>query len=131
MHCPVHVGGVTKVHPEYRGISLKNKKKVVKFHGFWDGSPGFMRKGWSYEKYAQEVDNLTPKQVKKIVKKGNFDYWGSDIIKQSFRAYEITPNGTDISKLTAEQKEQVLALADEMALKAAYRLAYVLNEIFK
>ncbi len=130
MHCPVHVGGVSKVKPEYRGIALKNKKKSVKFHGFWDGSPGFTRKGWSYEKYAAEVDNLTPKQVKKIVKKGNFDYWGRDIIKQSFRAYEITPNGTDISKLTAEEKADVLALADEMAMKAAYRLAYVLNEIF-
>ena len=131
MHCPVHVGGVTKVRPEYRGISLKNKKKSVKFHGFWDGSPGFTRKGWSYEKYAAEVDNLTPKQVKKIVKKGDTHYWGRDIIKQSFRAYEITPNGTDISKLTADEKAEVLDLADEMAMKAAYRLAYVLNEIFK
>ena len=131
MHCPVHVGGLSKINPEYRGVALKNKKKNVKFHGFWDGSPGFKRKGWSYEKYAAEVDKLTPKQVKKIIKKGDTKYWGRDIIKQAHRAFEITPNGTDISKLTAEQKAEVLALADEMAMKAAYRLAYVLNEIFK
>ena len=131
MHCPVHVGGITKCRPEFKGHSLTRKGKPIKTHGFWDESPQFQRKGWSYEKYASVVDNLTPKQVKKIVKKGDFNYWGRDIIKQSFRAYEITPKGKDVAKLTAEEKSEVLALADEMAMKAAYRLAYVLNEIFK
>ena len=129
MHCPVHVGFSKSDFPEYR-YSLKNKGKSYKMHGFWDGSPGFQRKGWSYEKYAEVVDNITPKQEKKIVKKGNFEYWGRDIVKQAHRAYAITPAGKDIAKLTAEEKADVLALADEMAMKAAYRLAYVLNEIF-
>lgn len=131
MHCPVHVGGVSKCRPEFKGHSLTRKGKPLKTHGFWDASPAYTRKSWSYEKYAEEVDNLTPKQVKKIIKKGNFDYWGEDIIKQSFRAYEITPKGADVAKFTAEKNAEVLALADEMAMKAAYRLAYVLNEIFK
>ena len=100
-------------------------------HGFWDGSPGFQRKNWTFERYAKTVDNITPKQEKKIVKKGNFDYWGRDIIKQAHRAYAITPEDKDIAKLTADEKADVLALADEMSMKAAYRLAYVLNTIFK
>lgn len=130
MHCPVHVGFSKKDYPEYR-YSLRRKGKPYKMHSFWDGSPGFQRKGWTCEKYASEVDNITPKQAKKIVKKGNLEYWGRDIIKQAHRAYVITPEGKDIAKLTAEEKAEVLALADEMAMKAAYRLAYVLNEIFK
>lgn len=129
MHCPVHVGFSKSDFPEYR-YSLKRKGKPYKMHGFWDASPAFQRKGWSYEKYAEVVDNITPKQQKKIVKKGNFEYWGRDIVKQAHRAYAITPAGKDIAKLTAEEKADVLALADEMAMKAAYRLAYVLNEIF-
>ena len=128
MHCPVHVGFSKSDFPEYR-YSLKRKGKPYKMHGFWDGSPAFQRKEWSYEKYA-EVDNITPKQQKKIIKKGNFEYWGRDIVKQAHRAYAITPAGKDIAKLTTEEKADVLALADEMAMKAAYRLAYVLNEIF-
>ena len=36
----------------------------------------------------------------------------------------------DSGKLTAEESAEVLALADEMAMKAAYRLAWVLNQIF-
>ena len=130
MHCPVHVGFSKKDFPEYR-YSLRRKGKPYKMHGFWDGSPGFTRKNWTYERYASEVDNITPKQEKKIIKKGNFDYWGRDIVKQAHRAYAITPADTDVARLSADEKADVLALADEMAMKAAYRLAYVLNEIFK
>ena len=130
MHCPVHVGYSKKDYPEYR-YSLRRNGKTYKTHGFWDGSPGFQRRGWTYEKYSSIVDNITPKQAKKIVKKGNLEYWGKDIIKQGHRAYAITPANTDIAKLTADEKANVLALADEMSMKAAYRLACVLNEIFK
>ena len=130
MHCPVHVGFSKKYYPQYR-YSLRNKGKKTTFHGFWDGSPGFRRKGWSYEKYASIVDNVTPKDVKKIIKKGNTTYWGRDIIKQAHRAFVITPADKDIAKLTTEERTEVLKLADEMALKAAYRLAWVLNTIFK
>jgi hypothetical protein len=130
MHCPVHVGFSRKNYPEYR-YSLRRNGKPYKMHGFWDGSPGYRRKGWTYEKYAATVDNITPKQAKKIVKKGNLEYWGRDIIKQAHRAYVITPKDKDIAKLTTEERASVLALSDEMAMKAAYRLAYVLNTIFK
>jgi hypothetical protein len=130
MHCPVHVGFSKADYPNYR-YSIYNKGKKIKFHGFWDGSPGYQRKGWTYERYAATVDKITPKEEKKIIKKGNTDYWGRDIIKQAHRCYALTPEGTDISKLTAEEKAKILELADEMAMKSAYRLAYVLNEIFK
>ena len=130
MHCPVHVGFSKQDYPEYR-YSLRRNGKSYKMHGFWDASPGFQRKNWTYEKYAMLVDKMTPKELKKIIKKGNLTYWGNDIIKQAHRAYKITPANKDIATLTANEKAQVLALADEMALKAAYRLAYVLNEIFQ
>ena len=130
MHCPVQVGFSRSDFPQYK-YSLRRNGKPYKMHGFWDGSPGFQRKNWTFERYAKTVDNITPKQEKKIVKKGNFDYWGRDIIKQAHRAYAITPEDKDIAKLTADEKADVLALADEMSMKAAYRLAYVLNTIFK
>lgn len=130
MHCPVHVGFSKSDYPQYK-YSLRRNGKPYKMHTFWDGSPAFQRKGWTYEKYASVVDNITPKQEKKFIKKGNLEYWSRDIIKQAHRCFQITPANTDIAKLTAEEKANVLALADEMAMKAAYRLAYVLNTIFK
>ena len=69
--------------------------------------------------------------MKKIIKKGNFTAWGEDIIKQAHRCFQITTKDKDIAYLTAEEKQAVHDLSDEMAMKSAYRLAYVLNEIFK
>ncbi len=130
MHCPVHVGFHSKDFPQYK-YQLTYKGKPYSKHKFWDSAPAFMRKNWTLEKYAAEVDNITPKQVKQFIKKGNFDYWYRDIIKQAHRMYTITPADKDIARLTDEEKASVLALADEIAMKSAYRLAYVLNEIFK
>ena len=128
MHCPVHVGFPKDVYPHYR-YTLRRNGKELKYHTFWDGSPAFTRKNWTFEKYAAEVDKVTPKQAKKWTK-GTLDDWARDIIKQAHRSYKITPEGTDVAKMTEEQKQAVLELSDEMAMKAAYRLAYVLNTIF-
>ena len=129
MHCPVHVGFPKSAFPEYR-YNLTKKGKVLKYHSFWDGSPGFTRKNWTFEKYAANVDvDITPKQIKKWTK-GTYDDWARDIIKQAHRCYQITPEGTDVANMTKEQQAKVLELSDEMAMKAAYRLAYVLNTIF-
>lgn len=129
LHCPVHVGFPKETYPQYR-YSLLKKGKEFKYHTFWDGSPAYKRKKWTLERYAETVDHVTPKQAKKWVK-GTYDDWASDIIRQAHRCYAITPEGTDITKMTKEQQAQVLELADEMAMKAAYRLAFILNTLFK
>lgn len=128
MHCPVHIQFDKSTFGHYR-YSLKRNGKKHSFHGFWDAAPAFTRKGWTFEKYAAEVDKMTPKQIKRI-QKGSYDVWGRDILKQAHRAFKITPADKDIAHLTAEEKRAVLELADEMAMKAAYRLAYLLNSIF-
>ena len=129
MHCPVHVSFPKDKFPQYR-YKIYKKGKPVKYHSFWDGAPGYKRKNWTLERYAAAVDNISPKQAKRWVK-GSYDDWARDIIKQAHRCYTITPEGTDIARLTKDQQAQVLELADEMAMKAAYRLAYVLNTLFK
>ncbi|MBR5807180.1 MAG: S1/P1 nuclease [Alistipes sp.] len=128
MHCPVHVQFPKTTYPHYR-YKLRNKGKPYQMHSFWDAAPAFTRNNWTYERYAQEVDMLTSKQAKKI-QKGSYDVWGKDILKQTHRAYQITPADKDIARMTVEERAEVLSLADEMAMKAAYRLAYILNNIF-
>ena len=128
MHCPVHIQFPKTTYPHYR-YSLKNRGKKYNFHSFWDASPAFKRKGWSFEKYAAMVDTKSQKEIKRI-QKGSYDAWGRDILKQAHRAFKITPADKDIARLSAEEQKAVLDLADEMSLKAAYRLAYILNNIF-
>ena len=128
MHCPVHIQFPKTTYPHYR-YALKYKGKKYSFHNFWDAAPAFNRKGWSYERYALIVDRKSPKEIKRI-QKGSYDVWGRDILKQAHRAFKITPADKDVARLSGDEQQAVLELADEMALKAAYRLAYILNGIF-
>ena len=138
MHCPSHCGFPEKMHPVASKYDLKKNGKFANFHGLWDGSPGFKRKNLTVKKYAEMVDNVSPKVAKKWqkgleqkdIQKG-IDSWGKIIIRNAHEAYAIIPEGTDLAKLSKEQVEQLHNLADHAILVGAYRLAYVLNTIFK
>jgi hypothetical protein len=84
------------------------------------------------------VDNVSPKESKKWQKgleqknlQAGINSWGKDCIQRAHAAFEIIPEGTDIAKLTKEQQKQVHDVTDRAILVGAYRLAYVLNTIFK
>ena len=137
MHCPSHCGFPEKFYPLASKYNLKRNGKFANFHSFWDGSPGYLRKNITVKKYAEMVDNVSPNESKKWQKgleqkdlQKGIDSWGKGIIKRAHRAYAILPEGTDLAKLTNEQKAQVHELADESILIGGYRLAYVLNTIF-
>ena len=138
MHCPSHCGFPERIHLPSSKYDLKRNGKFANFHSFWDGSIGAWRKGWTLKKYVEKIDNITPNESKKWQKgleqkdlQKGIDSWGKGIIKRAHRAYAILPEGTDLAKLTNEQKAQVHELADESILIGGYRLAYVLNTIFK
>ena len=131
MHCPVHVSFPKKDFPEYRYNLRKNGKKFGR-HKFWDASPTFNREDWTYEEYAAYVDKMKPKAVKrKIIKDGKINTWGRDCVKQAHKALAITTKNKDVAELTKKEQKAVWAVADGQVVKAAHRLAYVLNEIFK
>lgn len=128
-HCPVHTFFKKGTFQE-RNYSLRSKGKKLGLHTFWDRSASFKRNNWSMERYAKEVDIISPKVAKKY-QKGDAVKWAIDAVKQSNRLYSITPADTDIAKMEAEQVKRTNKLTDEMLLKGAYRLAYIINDIFK
>ena len=131
MHCPSHVDFPKSMYYTTQSeYTVYKRGKKANYHGFWDGSNGYRRRKWTVKKYAEEVDKVSPSQAKKW-QKGSLEDWGRDIIKQAHRVYEITPRGVDLAELTVEQQDAVNTLADEMALRGAYRLAHVLNKIFR
>ena len=130
-HCPVHTFFRNKsVAHNDRRYSILNKGKKYSNHTFWDASPGFKRKNWTMERYAKEVDVISPKLAKKY-QKGDAIKWANDAIKESNLVYGITPADTEITKLSKGQIAEVHKLSDRMILKGAYRLAYIINDIFK
>ena len=82
------------------------------------------------EKYAEEVDKISPRLARKY-QQGDAIAWAKDAVKQAERAYPITPVGTEITTIPPKTVKKIHALSDEMILKGAYRLAYIINDIFK
>ena len=128
-HCPVHVRWNKESHPQYF-YSLKRKGKKQGYHGFWDGSPGTWRKGWTADRYYAQMPKLSPKQAKKA-QKGDGYTWTQETANVARKCFNLTPEGTDVAKLSKEERTAIHNVVDRQVQLAAYRLAGVLNEIFK
>ena len=128
MHCPSHVMFNKGTFSHYY-YNIYNKGKLHNFHGFWDWAQTYKREIPTCKEYAELIDHASKREIKRW-QKGTLDDWGRDIIKQAHLRYQLTPVDTDVAKLSKEEVAKIHALCDEMALKAAYRLAYVLNTIF-
>ncbi len=129
MHCPVHTYFDKKHFPEF-DYRLYNKGKKFNRHALGDGSPSFRRRGWTIEKYSRVVDVINEKTAKAYMK-GTPRKWADDAAKQAIRFYKFVPELTDIAEMSDKQVADLHEIADEMILKSGYRLAALLNEIFK
>ena len=128
-HCPVHIRWDKASHPQYF-YKLKRKGKNLSIHRFWDGSPGFARKGWHCEKYYDSFSPLPKGKVKKLQKGTGYD-WTQETANVSRQCFNLLSDGTDVAKLSKEDIESIHNIVDLQLQRAAYRLAYVIEEIFK
>lgn len=129
-HCPVHVRWNRKEHPTF-SYSLKRKGKKYGYHSFWDGSPGFKRKGWTCEKYSEVLGVLPKGKAKKVQKGSGYDWTQETADVWRKHCFYAMPAGTDRAKMSSEDIATVHAIVDKQVQRAAYRLAGVLTEIFK
>lgn len=131
MHCPGHNVWPKKSHPQYRYHLTNNKGKKVSFHSFWDNDAlNYGRKKWTVSYYADKMATLTPKQIKKICK-GTPYKWAVTSLPHAEATFELTPKGSNVQKYTKAQRLEMQRIVDEEVLKAGYRLAHVMNQIFK
>ena len=137
IHCPAHVAFPLTVEPIYEETSEFNRYNILKngktlrLHNFWDGiSHQLGRRGWKLEQYAEVADTFSDKERKKIMK-GDAIEWGRDCIKQAKKMYNIVPRGMDIAKISKKERKAIWKYCDEQVARGGYRLAALLNEIFK
>jgi hypothetical protein len=137
IHCPVHVAFPLSFEPKYEETSefnrynIKKKGKTLRLHNFWDGISGQLgRKGWTLEKYLEVTDIFSEEEIKEIMA-GDAVAWGRDCIKEAATLYEVTPRGMDIAKISEEERQAIWTYADRLVAKGGYRLAAILNDIFK
>ena len=139
MHCPSHIfytefpdcfeattpGGASR----HRMIVYYEGKKAV-YHNVWDGKsllalyPEF---GKDYELFRAKMDKYSLKQREKMCR-GSLHDWASDAGKRCYPIYDKIKPGDNIDRnfLLSHRK-----VSEGQAMRSAYRIAHLLNEIFK
>ena len=75
--------------------------------------------------------NKVSRKQAKAWQSGTLEDWGRDIAEAGYIAYDMFVNKSDVRELTPEEMDKAMALVEKMAVMSAYRLAQVLNTIFK
>ena len=131
MHCPCHNVWPTKSHPQYRYHLTNHKGQKASFHKFWDNDAmAYGRKKWTASYYADKMATLSETEIKKICK-GTPYKWAVASLPHAEQTFELTPKGSNMQKYSKKDRLEMRRIVDEEAVKAGYRLAYVMNQIFK
>lgn len=135
MHCPSHVHFTDARDRNDLKFDVIYRGKSVRFHSIWDTDilvdryPGGMT---DMAIYADPMLNgsLSRRDAGKYMKgiqAGSVEDWARDVARRCNVTFAVQPG----DKLTTEQIDEFSALGRDMVLFAGYRLASLLNEIFK
>jgi hypothetical protein len=89
-----------------------------------------MHSKWKADKFLKAYDTYSPKQIKKIVK-GTPSKWSKQNAYKMVHTYYIWEKGQEFTELSKEQRKQIDETIHEQLAYAGYRLAAMLNNIFK
>ena len=131
MHCPGHNVWPKKSYPQYYYHLTNNKGGKESFHKVWDNDAIlYGRKKWTATTYADKMATLSEKEIKKICK-GTAYKWAVTSLPNAEATFELTPDGSNKQKYSKATRLEMQRICDEEAVKAGYRLAFVMNQIFK
>lgn len=126
MHCPMHIvyypDNVSKGH-----YFVTWKGRQHKMHVMWDGRIFDEYYKWSFLDMAYLVDTASPKEIAEITKGNVYDY-ASSSARDSWPVVSQYSDGDVLPKSYATDIRPVLF---SQLRNGGYRLAAILNEIFK
>ena len=129
MHCPGHVTYPKEMNfPMKKVIKVGNKKYVR--HKFWDGAPMILHPKWRIEQFAKAYDTYSAKEIKKFCK-GDTYKWGYANARKMVETFDYWDENEDLKKMSKEKRQVIEDMTHKQLAVGGYRLAYILNRIFK
>ena len=125
MHCPGHVF--------YHGLkqyTMQEGKDSIRFHGFIDKSFHRFNKGKNSDDFYKSNCRLTKEEIAEL-QNGNMSDWiaeNTPVFKECYTLLSPTINYHDLPE---QNKFRMKEITDELRCKAGFRLAYIMNQIFK
>jgi hypothetical protein len=126
MHCPAHVRFEDFENQGKFPIRFYGKKTTL--HKVWDTSVlTRFYKDWGYQEYAAKLNKLSKGKAKKVTAG-----WVEDWLEESGRIVRpVIHKVKEGDSLAEDFMEWAYPMAESQAQKAGYRLAKVLNTLFK
>ena len=122
MHCPVHV--------DYTGLNIwfnvKFFGKKTTYHALWDSRLINEKHRWHYTEWQQQLDRCSKEEKAKIAA-GTPREWFHETAVDCRYLYDIVKPDDELGP---DYLNANIELAEKQILKAGYRLARVLNELF-
>jgi hypothetical protein len=129
MHCPGHVTYPKDMKFPTKKIIKIGGKKTAR-HRFWDAAPMFLHPKWRIEQFAKAYDTYSEKEIKKFCK-GNPYKWGQANARKMVETFDYWDEGEEFKKMSKERRQVIEDMTHKQLAVGGYRLAYILNRIFK
>ena len=129
LHCPMHAGRLS----DLGGNRMKVKwfRQDTNLHSVWDSKMIDSARKWSYTEWCDQLDRKDRKYRKEVMS-GTYEDWFTETVEAASDIYEYVESVDQASpNLSYQFVYDFSPLLEERLLHAGYRLAYVLNEIFK
>ena len=125
MHCPGHVFYYGLKHFE-----MTEGGEPARFHGFIDKSYGRFNKGKTSDQFYDKYCRLTKEEIQEI-QRGTLADWVIENTPLFKECYTLLSPTIDYLNLPEQNKFRLKEITDELRVEAGFRLAYVMNQIFK
>lgn len=125
MHCPVHVH-----YPLRERYSFVLDGREHEIHAFWDSAVLELNHRWSMEDYRRQLDRCSRREREALMV-GTPSEWLEQSARDCRVLYTWVRPGQKIDKKhSGAFLLQAQPLAEQQVLRAGYRLARILNDIF-
>lgn len=125
MHCPGHV-----FYYGLKQFEMTEGGEPARFHGFIDKSFGRFNKGKTSAQFYDKYCRLTKEEIKEI-QTGTLADWIVENTPMFKECYTLLSPTVDYLDLPEQNKFRLKEITDELRVEAGFRLAYVMNQIFK
>lgn len=126
LHCPGHIFYADQSQ-QYR---IKIGGKSTHFHSCIDRSYSRFHSGVAPSEFYDSCCRLTKREIRKLCK-GDMESWIWENENLYRECYKILPPEVEYDDLPEESRLRLQKITDRLHRDAGYRLAYIINEIFR
>mgnify|MGYP005892008479 FL=1 len=125
MHCPMHTGRLSDIGGNQRPVLMFGRR--TNLHSAWDSAILEAGHKWSYTEWQEQIDRLTDDEAA-LVQAGEPQDWLKETHAICVGIYEDSPEGT---KISYDYVDKYTPVIEQQLVRGGYRLARLLNEIYR